>query len=70
MIATLQALGDRMLDRLLPKATAAAAVCPGNFRGCYGSCCYYCRFFALTHCEELRQCNGGACVHTCYDCCC
>jgi len=71
VIARLNALGDRMLGYVLPATVASADVCPGHFRGCYGSCCYWCHCPTHAGCHSYRWCSCGCnrCVHECNNCC-
>lgn len=68
MIKKLNALGDRMLGMMLPKATASAAICRGTYLGRAGSCDYWCYRYG-DRSTKYRSCEGGPCQIVCYDCC-
>jgi len=65
----LTALGDRLLARLLPSTTAAAAICRGRYMGMTGSCHYWC-YQSGARSQQLRRCqNESSCIIACNDCC-
>jgi hypothetical protein len=69
-IKTLNAIGDRMLTRLLPATTAAAALCPGRSMGQSGNCHYFCQRNSGDHTTKVRWCSENRrCAFVCYDCC-
>ncbi|GAA0930317.1 hypothetical protein [Virgisporangium aurantiacum] len=67
----LNAIGDRMLAKLLPATTASAAICPGRNIGQSGSCLYFCyQSSSGDHTTKYRWCsNDRRCAVQCYDCC-
>ncbi len=69
MIKRLNALGDMMLERLVPKTSAAAAACPGKQYHCDIACCYYCKQIAYGYFRKWRKCNGQSCTFVCDNCC-
>jgi hypothetical protein len=70
MLKTLNALGDRMLARLLPATTAAAAPCRGRLTSSAGGCDYYCYHYSGDRTTRYRWCiQDQVCRIVCNDCC-
>ncbi|MBF9128220.1 hypothetical protein I0C86_04310 [Plantactinospora sp. S1510] len=57
MLRTLNVIGDRMLARLLPATTAAAAPCPGVRGSSAGGCTYYCYHYSGDRSTQYRWCT-------------
>jgi hypothetical protein len=68
MIRELNALGDRLLNRLLPRAEAQAATCRGSSWACSSGCTCYCYRWG-DRSQYMRRCESKTCTHLCYDCC-
>ncbi|WP_213451856.1 hypothetical protein [Rhizomonospora bruguierae] len=72
MIKKLNALGDRLLGVMLPKATASAAdfCTTAYYRDRVGSCNYYCYRWSADRSAQYRKCDfDKTCAIVCYDCC-
>ena len=70
MIRTLNAIGDRLLAKLLPRTSAAALTCPGQPTSSAGGCYYSCYHYSGDRTTRYVWCLGDtSCRISCNDCC-
>jgi len=73
MVKILNALGDRLLAKILPNTNADAIICRGTcISGACGPWCFdYCyRYSSGNRSTKYRWCDGWASCHVlCSDCC-
>lgn len=71
MVRVISSLGDRLLAKFVPTASAsAAALCRGSYMGYWSSCEWFCYRGNPNRSEKIKYCPATpGCKFVCYDCC-